>query len=216
MKVGIVGGTGNFGKGLAFRWAKRHEIYIGSRSPEKGERAAKDYRLELQSCGIDARFIGTSNRDAIADAEVIVLAVKFDYLMQLLTDASAQFGNKIVISPVVALRKGQVFEYVPPAEGSAAMLIQKMLPNSTVISALHTIPANKLQQPDAILEGDVPICGDNAEAKEIVVNMVREIEYLNPMDAGPLAVSKLVEPLVPLLLNIKQYGLKRNASIKFI
>ena len=81
MKIGIVGGTGNFGKGLALRWAKRHEIYIGSRSLEKAEQTVKDYQLELQNYGVDASFIGTSNRDAIAHAEVIVLTVKFDYLI---------------------------------------------------------------------------------------------------------------------------------------
>ena len=67
-----------------------------------------------------------------------------------------------------------------------------------------------------VLEGDVPICGDNREAKETVISLIREIERLNPIDAGPLEVSKLVEPIVPLILNIKQYSLKRDTSIKFI
>ena len=67
-----------------------------------------------------------------------------------------------------------------------------------------------------ILDGDVPVCGDNHEAKETVMNLIREIEQLNPIDAGPLEVSRLVEPIVPLILNIKQYGSKKNTSIKFV
>jgi len=216
MKIGIVGATGSFGKGLAYRWAKKHTIYIGSRWQEKGEQKAKDYRLELQKYGIDARLIGTSNHDAITNGDVIVLSVKFEHLMPLIAKSRDQFRNKIVISPIVSLKKGQCFQYVPPLQGSVALLIQEMLPNSTIVSALHTIPANRLQKPDMILEGDVPVCGDNREAKEIVISLIKEIEQLNPIDAGPLEVSKLVEPIVPLILNIKQHSLKKNLSIKFI
>jgi len=35
VKIGILGGTGQFGQGLALRWAKNHEIIIGSRDPAK-------------------------------------------------------------------------------------------------------------------------------------------------------------------------------------
>lgn len=216
MKIGIVGATGSFGKGLAYRWAKKHTIYIGSRWREKGEQRARDYRLELQKYGIDARLVGTSNQDAIANGDVIVLSVKFEHLMPLLADSGEQFRNKIVISPIVSLKKGRSFQYVPPSAGSVALLIQEMLPNSTIVSALHTIPANRLQSPDMILEGDVPICGDSREAKETVISLIKEIEQLNPIDAGPLEVSKMVEPIVPLILNIKQHGLKKDTSIKFV
>ncbi len=216
MKIGIVGATGSFGKGLALRWAKNHTIYIGSRFPDKGAQKAEDYRLELQKYGIDARLIGTSNRDAITMGDVIVLSVKFEHLMPLISDSGEQFRNKIVISPIVSLKKGQCFQYAPPPEGSVALLIQKMLPSSPVISALHTIPAGRLQRLDTVLEGDVPVCGDNPEAKATVISLIKEIEQLNPIDAGPLEVSKMVEPIVPLILNIKQYGLKKNTSIKFI
>lgn len=97
-----------------------------------------------------------------------------------------------------------------------ALLVQKMLPYSVVVAALHTIPANRLQRPDTVLEGDVPVCGDDSEAKDTVISLIREIEQLNPIDAGPLEVSTMVEPIVPLILNLKQYGLKRNTSIKFV
>jgi NADPH-dependent F420 reductase len=216
MKIGIVGATGSFGAGLALRWAKKHTVYIGSRSPERGEQRAKEYQLELRNHGIDAMILCASNRDAIANGEVVVLSVKFEHLRPLLAEYSEQFRHKTVITPVVSLAKGQGFQYVPPSEGSAALLIQRMLPDSHVVSALHTIPANRLQRLDTILEGDVPVCGDNAEAKETSIGLIEEIEQLNPIDAGPLAVSSLVEPLVPLILNIKQYGLKKNTSIKFV
>lgn len=214
MKIGIAGGTGSFGKGLAYRWAKNHTIYIGSRFGEKGAEKANEYRAELEKYGISPNLEGTSNHEAIKNADVIVLSVKFEHLLPLISDS--QFNNKIIISPIVSLRKGICFQYEPPPEGSVALLIQKILPNSAIVSALHTIPASRLQRVDTILEGDVPICGDNREAKEIVAGLVKEIERLTPLDAGPLEVSRMVEPIVPLILNIKQYGLKKDTSIKFI
>lgn len=216
MRIGIVGATGNLGKGLAYRWTKKHTVYIGSRSPEKGEQKAKDYQLELQKYGIEARLVGTSNHDAITSGDVVVLSVQFEHLMPLISDFGKQFRNKIVISPIVSLKKEQCFQYAPPLEGSVALLLQKMLTDSSIVAALHTIPANRLQRLDMILEGDVPVCGDSREAKEIVISLIQEIEQLNPLDAGPLEVSKMVEPIVPLILNLKQYSLKRNASIKFV
>lgn len=216
MKIGIVGATGSFGKGLAYRWVKNHQIYIGSRSPERGEQKAKDYQLELQKYGIDASFIGTSNHDAVVNSEVIVLSVQFEHLSPLITDLHDQLCHKIVISPIVALEKRHSFQYIPPIEGSVALMVQKMLPNSAIVSALHTIPANRLQKLDMVLEGDVPVCGDNTEAKDTVIGLIREIEQLNPIDAGPLEVSRMVEPIVPLILNLKHYSLKKNTSIKFI
>ncbi len=216
MKIGIVGATGSFGKGLVYRWAKRHTIYIGSRFRGKGEEKEKEYHMELKKFGIDANLLGTSNQETIMNGEIIVLAVNFEHLPALITDLRGQLNNKIVISPIVSLKKEQSFQYVAPSEGSVALFIQKMLPNCAVVSALHTVPAYRLYKLDRIIEGDVPICSDHDEAKETVMNLVREIEQLNPINAGPLEVSKMVEPIVPLILNIKQYGLKKNTCIKFV
>jgi NADPH-dependent F420 reductase len=216
MKIGIVGATGSFGKGLAYRWVRNHKIYIGSRYSERGKEKAKDYQLELQKYGADANMVGTGNHDAIVNSDVVVLSVKFEHVTSLLTEFGDQMRHKIVISPIVALTKGQNFQYVPPPEGSVALLVQKMLPDSAVVAALHTIPAHRLQKPDTVLEGDVPVCSDDSKAKDTIFSLIQEIEQLNPIDAGPLGVSAMVEPIVPLILNLKQYGLKQNTSIKFI
>ncbi|MFB3886252.1 MAG: NADPH-dependent F420 reductase [Thermodesulfobacteriota bacterium] len=216
MKIGIVGATGSFGKGLVYRWAKRHTVFVGSRIRERGEEEAKQYRLELKKWGVDANLVGTNNQEAIANGDVVVLAVHFEHLQALLTDLRDPLHHKIVISPIVAIKKGQSFQYQAPLEGSVALLIQKMLPTCAVVSALHTVPAPRLHKLDRIIEGDVPICSDHDEAKETVMGLVKEIEQLHPINAGPLEVSRMVEPIVPLILNIKQYGLKKNTCIKFI
>lgn len=216
MRIGIVGATGSFGKGLACRWAKNHTVYIGSRSREKGEQKALEYQPELKKLGMSGTFIGVSNQEAIASGEVIVLAIHFEHLGPVLDDFRDSFANKIVISPIVSLIKEQSFQYVPPQEGSVALLLQKLLPHSAVVSALHTVPSNRLSKLDQAIEGDVPVCSNNQEAKETVSRLIREIEHLNPIDAGPLDVSRMIEPIVPLILNLKQYSLKKNTCIKFI
>ena len=216
MNIGIVGATGNFGKGLACRWAKNHTIYLGSRSREKAEQKVKEYQAELGKLGMAGHLLGASNQEAIAQGELLVLAVHFEHLQPILDESRSSFGNKIVISPMVSLVKEQSFQHVPPEEGSVALLLQKRLPRAAVVSALHTVPSNRLAKLDRALEGDVPICGNSPEAKEAVARLIREIEHLNPVDAGPLEVSRMIEPIVPLILNLKQYSLKKNTCIKFI
>jgi len=44
MKIGIIGGTGNMGRGLTIRLALRHDILVGSRSLEKAGKIAKNMK----------------------------------------------------------------------------------------------------------------------------------------------------------------------------
>ena len=215
MKIGIVGATGAFGKGLALRWAGKHDLYLGSRFQDKAEKAAADYRAELDSCGA-SRIIGTTIRESIEQGDVVVLSVKHDHLDPILKENPGAFRNKIVLTPIVSLKKEKSFIYVPPPEGSAALHIQKALPESTVVAALHTIPAHRLKKTADRIEGDVPVCGDTAEARRRIMGLIEEIENLKPIEAGPLEVSKQIEPMVPLILNLKHFGGKKDTSIKFV
>jgi NADPH-dependent F420 reductase len=215
MKIGIVGATGAFGKGLALRWAGKHTLYLGSRSQDKAEKAAADYRAQLDSRGA-SQIIGTTIRESIEQGDVVVLSVKHDHLDPILRENAGAFRNKIVLTPIVSLKKEKSFIYVPPPAGSAALHIQKALTESMVVAALHTIPAHRLQKVTDRIEGDVPVCGDTAEARRRIMGLIEEIENLKPIEAGPLEVSKQIEPIVPLILNLKLFGKKKNTSIKFL
>jgi NADPH-dependent F420 reductase len=127
------------------------------------------------------------------------------------------FDTQIVFSPVVPMIKKEIFQYVPPPEGSAALAIRTLLPGSChVVAALHTVPAAGMKDLNKKLEGDVVVCGDNRESKILIKQLVEEIENLRALDGGPLETSKMVEPITPLLLNLKLFGLKRDLTIKFI
>jgi NADPH-dependent F420 reductase len=217
MKIAILGGTGHYGKGLAFRWSKNHRVMIGSRDEGKAKHLADQFNAELAPFSTPNRIVGASNPEAVKFAEIVVLALRFHHLIPFLSETKSLFESKMVLSPVVPLVKKECFQYPAPLEGSAALAIQGILPSSTkVVAGLHTIPAAELRNLHHKLEGDVVYCGDEGESKKIVKGLIQEIEALRPLDAGPLEISKMIEPIVPLLLNIKLFDLKKDLTIKFI
>lgn len=136
MKIAVLGGTGRIGEGLACRWAPRHEIYIGSRDIEKAKEAACGYACRLTDRGLECNIDGTSNKEAVENADVVVLSVPYEAVLELIECLRPVLKNQIVISLVVPMKKNQWFEYTPPQEGCAALRIQRMLPGINVISAL--------------------------------------------------------------------------------
>jgi len=217
MKISILGGTGHYGKGLAFRWAKKHRIMIGSRDEAKAGQTADQFNAELASFSIPNRIEGASHSEAVKFADVVVLALRFPHLVPVLNETKSLFESKIVLSPVVPLLKKTSFQYPAPPEGSAALAIRAILPSSAkVVAALHTIPAAELRELRHKLEGDAVYCGDEEASKKTVRGLIAEMEALRPLDAGPLETSQLIEPLVPLLLNIKLFDLKKDLTVKFI
>ena len=219
MRIAIIGGTGNFGKGLALRWVKNHDICIISRDPNKAREKARSYANDLKISGGFAgigKIEGTQKLDVLQGVDVVVLTLKFEHLTQALEGSARFLGGKTVLCPIVSMVKAACFQYAPPVEGSCALSLQKALPQAAVVAALHTIPAHRLQNATKPIEGDVPVCGDLKEPKKIIMGLVREIENLNPVDAGPLEVSTLAECVVPLILNVKQYTSKKDMAIKFV
>lgn len=216
MKIGIVGGTGDIGEGMAMRLSPLYDVIIGSRDTEKAKAVCA---CTLEMCEkrgeTPCTVVGASNQDAVSCADIIILAIPFKHLVSTLETLDC-FEDKIVISPVNPMEKGNFFEFVPPTEGSAALLVQKLLPKSTrVCSAFNTIAANKWRALDEELSYSVPVCGDDADAKHQVMDIVNKVSKLHAFDAGPLAVSCMVESLTPLLLNIARYNKMRDVGIQF-
>ena len=89
-------------------------------------------------------------------------------------------------------------------QGSAAQEAQAAAPDSRVVAAFQNVSAEELLKPDATLDEDVVICGDDAEAKARVVELTRLIPNLRPVDGGALYNAKYVEQITPLLVNINR------------
>jgi hypothetical protein len=213
MKIALVGGTGDIGQGFALRWAPAHEIIIGSRKADKAIEAAKE--LSSKSGG---KIWGTDNGAAIAAAEVVVLCVPYEHLVSVTSDLKDSYASQVVISPVVPMvYSGKYFDFRPPAERSAAAQARSLLPATVrLVSAFHTICAAALQDKERALQGDVLICGDDKEAKDLVAGLVREVKSLRPLDAGPIDVSGQVESLTPMLLNVARRNKLKDAGIRII
>jgi len=176
MKIAILGGTGRIGEGLATRWAVRHEIYIGSRDVDKAKDAAYGYSCKLTDQGLECQIDGKSNKEAVEKADVAVLSVPFEAALDDLIECLRPvLKNQIIISLVVPMKKENgSFEYTPPEEGCAALHIQHLLPGMKVVSAYHNLSYRKLCKLDLEIDADVAICSDNADAKEVVIDLTRD------------------------------------------
>ena len=133
-------------------------------------------------------------------------------------DLSTSFNHQLVISPVVPMSyDGKFFRFNPPPEGSSALQAKSLLPPQIrVVAAFHTVPAAALQAKDRILKGDVLICGDDAEAVDMVKSLTLEIKNLRPLFVGPLAASSQVESLTPMLLNVARKNKIKEAGVSII
>jgi NADPH-dependent F420 reductase len=229
LKIAILGGTGNIGEGMVLRLALqnlmaegvKNEVIIGSRSRETANEAAKQALSELENCGFDTSKIvitGNTNLEAAQAAEMIILTIRFDYVLPLLDEIRGALGNKILVTPVVPMAKeGSLFIYKPPAEGSAALAIRKKVPESTrVVAAFHNVPAGKLK--DVIkckAVHDTIVCSDDPEAKRLVMGLTRNMGCLKPLDGGPLSQACTIESLTPLLINLAKLNGFKDLGINF-
>jgi len=169
----------------------------------------------LSKRGKSCSLKGVTNQAAIDAADIVILAIPFKHVTGTLSTLRG-FEDKIVVSPVNPMEKQDHFVFVPPEEGSAALMIRKILPKEArICSAFNTIAANKWKALDEELEYSVPVCSDDAEAKKDVMAIVNRISHLKAFDAGPLSVSCMVESLTPLLLNIARYNKMRDVGIQF-
>ncbi len=216
MKIAILGGTGRIGEGLACRWAPSHEIYIGSRDIEKAKYAAYGYSCQLTDRRIECRIGGANNKEAVEKADVVVISVPYEATLELIECLRPVLKNQIVISLVVPMKKNQWFEYTPPAEGCAALHIQHLIPEIKVVSAYHNLSYRKLCNLDLEIEGDVVICGDDTDAKQVAMNLTREIRSVRPLDGGPLSESRMIESLTPFLINMAMRNGLSDLGVKFV
>jgi len=215
VKIGIVGGTGDIGEGMAMRLSPFFDVIVGSREADKAEQTCKLGSETLKKRGLDCSLKGVSNQSAVDDADIVILAIPFKHLTGTLETLHG-FENKIVVSPVNPMEKRDHFVFVPPAEGSAALLIKRLIPKEArICSAFNTIAANKWKALDEELTYSVPVCGDDLDAKRQVMDIVNKVSKLQAFDAGPLTVSSMVEALTPLLLNIARYNKMRDVGIQF-
>ena len=193
-------GTG-FAKSLA---KTNHEVFIGSREPEKAEKMAQELGGNLKE---------GSYKEAVEFADLVILAVPWDVEKDIVRNLGDASGKILVdiCNPLTKDFSGLDVGFTT----SAAEEIAKLASGAKVVKAFNTIFAEVLQQSLKFEEGraNVFICGDDRDAKEKVSQLVKDIGY-EPVDCGALSAARWVEPLGMLNINLG-YMQKIGTNIAF-
>jgi NADPH-dependent F420 reductase len=213
MTIGVLGGTGPEGRGLALRLGLAgFPVLIGSRSAERAHEQAEELQHRLGQASGPTRFAGKENTEVAGAADLIFLTVPFDHAAELLQACRPVFrpGSTLVdVTVPLTFQAGraQVREF---AEGSGSAHLASCLPEGmTLVAAFKTIPAQLLADLDSSLDCDVFVCGDSQPAKGRVLEVASRIAGLRPVDAGWLREAHTLEHMCALAI-----GLNRRYKIK--
>jgi NADPH-dependent F420 reductase len=191
--IGIVGGSGDFGQGLAERLRRIGEdVVIGSRTPRDD-------------------FV--SNEEACLRSDVVFLSVPPDCVGDMAHDLREALAGRVVVSvaaPIV-FRDGRAG--AAPGELSLAEEAAVAAPAARVVAGFHTVSSKALADPDMPLHEDVLLAGDDAEAKEVVAALAGRLVDGRPVDCGRLEVARWLETLTAVLLNVNR-RYKTNAGVR--
>jgi 8-hydroxy-5-deazaflavin:NADPH oxidoreductase len=203
LTVGVLGGTGPQGKGLAFRWAKAGlKVVIGSRSADRAETTAEELR---ELAGVD-NVTGADNLETASKADVVLVAVPWDGHGELLASLREALTGKIVIDCVNPLgfdKQGPHALHVE--EGSAAQQAEALLPDSRVTAAFHHVSAVHLVDPAVeSVDTDVLVLGDDREATDLVRALADAVPGMRGVYAGRLRNAGQVEALTANLIAVNR------------
>lgn len=214
--IGILGGTGPEGSGLAYRWARAgEEIVIGSRD---AQRAAETAALLRARVGSMARITGADNFTA-AQCDVVVLTVPFSGQAALLKQLkSAWKPGTVVIDttvPLAATVGGAATRMLGVWQGSAAEQARELLPTHvTLAAAFQNLGAELLSKDDPV-DCDILICSDDDNTKQIASELASKIPGARPLNGGKLENARIVESITALLVGINIRYKVHSAGIRF-
>ncbi len=207
LTIGVLGGTGDQGRGLAYRLARAGQaVVIGSRTAERAEAAAARIGLGVR---------GADNAACARASDVVIVAVPWDGHADTLSALRSDLAGKIVVDCVNPLgfdKQGAYGLEVP--EGSAAEQAAAILPDSRVVAAFHHISAVTLLDPsvDAV-DTDVLVLGDDREATDLVQALAGRIKGIRGIYAGRLRNARQVEALTANLISVNR-RYKAHAGIR--
>jgi len=196
--IGILGGTGDQGRGLALREPMiTHPVIIGSRSAARARAAAIEIGHGAQ---------GMANRDAARAASLVIAAVPYEGHGELLTALAPELVGKIVVDCVNPLGFDHHGAYpLPVPEGSAAEQAAALLPDSRVVAAFHHVSAVLLADPEVeTIDLDVLVLGENRHATDVVQALAAQIPGMRGVYAGRLRNCGQVEALTANLVSINR------------
>lgn len=192
MKIALVGGTGSFGTALAVRLREAgYVVVIGSRDADRARATAAELHVD-----------GDTNESAARIADLVVLTTKADGAVETARALRDAIGRTPVLSVAAELsftKEG----VLPTAEStSIAQRIQDVI-DGPVIAGLHSLAASNLGGIDAPDE-DTLVCGDDADAKAVVLELAGRVTSGRAIDAGPLASARALEGMTAVIVNVNR------------
>jgi NADPH-dependent F420 reductase len=196
--VGVLGGTGPQGRGLALRFAASGQrVVIGSRSAERARAVAAELGHGIE---------GADNPSCALAGDVVVVAVPWDGHEDLLAGLAGQLAGKIVVdcvNPIGFDQQGAYALAVP--DGSAAQQAARLLPGSRVVAAFHHVSAVLLNDPEvASVDTDVLVVGDDRAATDLVQGLAGRIPGVRGVYAGRLRNAHQLEALTANLISVNR------------
>jgi NADPH-dependent F420 reductase len=199
MKVAIVGGTGAFGRALAKRLHEtgKDEILVGSREAERGQATAAELGIA-----------GGRNEDIVADADLVVLAVNSNAILETAMELAAAIATTPVLCVASDLRFTKDGVLPGRHQGSLAEEVARIV-RAPVASGLQSFAAANLVEGDP---GDALICGGQDRAKDLALELAGRVAD-RAIDVGPLENSRALEGMTAVILNVNR-RYKAHAGIR--
>ena len=200
MRVAVVGGTGSFGTAVAQRLVDAGiEVVIGSRDAERARETAARIGCE-----------GANNDDAVRGVDLVVFAVKADAAVETARELRQSIGSTPVLSVCAELSFGPGGVKPTADATSVAKRIEDEL-DAPVVAGLHSLAAASLA--DEPPDEDALVCGDDAGAKELALDLAARLVSGRAIDAGPLASARALEGMTAVIVNVnKRY--KAHAGLR--
>jgi NADPH-dependent F420 reductase len=201
VQVGIVGGTGPLGQGLAVRWAASGlPVAVGGRDAGRASHVVSG--LVAAWPDRDLSISGVDNAEA-AGADVVVVATPWDAVAATVRTLADRLVGKVVISVANGLvRDGRELHAIAPPRSSMAGVVQAAVPGALVVAACQHLPAADLGDLDHALCADVLVCSDHPEATATTMGLLGRIDGLRPLDAGSLASAGPIEAFTAVLVTL--------------
>ena len=202
--IAIVGGTGDVGAALAARLAQAGErIIIGSRDSTRAAAAAQQIASRLSGTG---SVSGASNPEAVAAAEVVILAVPFEAHAGTVKQLKKSFQRGSVLIdctvPLAAAVGGKATQVLGVWQGSAAQQAAELVPEHVAVAAAFQNVAADLLAGNGSVDCDVIVCSDDPGAMDLTCDLARKIPGVRPVHGGKLENARVLEHITALLIAI--------------
>ncbi|MCF3184856.1 NADPH-dependent F420 reductase [Streptomyces polychromogenes] len=193
--VGVLGGTGDQGRGLAYRLARAgQKVIIGSRAADRAETAARELGLGIE---------GADNAECARRSDIVIVAVPWEGHAKTLEALREDLAGKLVVDCVNPLGFDKQGAYaLQVEEGSAAQQAAALLPGSRVTAAFHHLSAVLLQDTSVEeIDTDVMVLGESRADTDLVQALAGRIPGMRGVFAGRLRNAHQVEAMVANLIS---------------